>query len=94
MYTVSEDVDDDHYADFVDTLRFLFDDEPDGSLQARSSTPTEKRSSTSTPARSRHACLSLKRSIETQAAPRHGANRTALHHTGSKRHVVERRPDG
>jgi hypothetical protein len=27
MYTVSEDVDDDHYADLVDTLRFLFDDE-------------------------------------------------------------------
>ena len=27
MYTVSEDVDDDHYADLVETLRFLFDDE-------------------------------------------------------------------
>jgi Helicase conserved C-terminal domain len=27
MYTVAEDVDDDHYADLVDTLRFLFDDE-------------------------------------------------------------------
>jgi Helicase conserved C-terminal domain len=27
MYTVSEDVDDDHYADLIDTLRFLFGDE-------------------------------------------------------------------
>jgi hypothetical protein len=27
MYTVSEDVDDDHYADLIETLRFLFDDE-------------------------------------------------------------------
>jgi hypothetical protein len=27
MYTVSEDVEDDHYADLVDTLRFLFDDD-------------------------------------------------------------------
>jgi Helicase conserved C-terminal domain len=27
MYTITEDVDDDHYADLVDTLRFLFDDE-------------------------------------------------------------------
>jgi hypothetical protein len=27
MFTVSEDVDDDHYKDFVDTLRFLFDDD-------------------------------------------------------------------
>ncbi len=27
MYTISEDVEDDHYKDLVDTLRFLFDDE-------------------------------------------------------------------
>ena len=27
MYTVSEDVEDDHYADLVDTLRFLFNDD-------------------------------------------------------------------
>ena len=86
MYTVAEDVEDDHYEDLVDTLRFLFDDDAETAAFERDVRAYREALSRSRPGPSRASAPSA---IEarTAASARDGANRAALEHTRSQRHA-------
>lgn len=93
MFTVSEDVEDDHYKDFVDTLRFLFDNEAETAAFKRDIDAYRDALFHLDPAHLGRA-LALKGSIE--AKLRRVMVRTERLSTTPDRNgmLIERRPDG
>ena len=86
MLTVSEDVEDDHYKDLVDTLRFLFDDEAETAAFKRDIDAYRDALFHLDPAHLGRA-LALKGSIEAKLRRVMVRTERLVDHTGSERHV-------